>query len=565
MLRKVRFLTAVVTTIAAGLIASASHAAAATADSVATAGGLQLWVPESGFQGDAATLEKAAGGELAREKLPLTTSKAPVIASATQLAAFDSATGRVDFYTRQGKELTRRGSVGFAGVSRFQTYKLIADDQSNRAGVEVYQPADHLVLTVYLSSEGIFELRPAAAGQLTLGRAGIQYAIVPCFVGADLVFDAKSRAHKARTYIPSTNLMIGLIAGQDCMLVATWAPGEQMAWFETRQRGGENPLWDDFCFETAGHSLFLSYLQNADLWHAEPLKADYVERDTAIGWKRPFEAKWIGRIHLANDEIDYPFYFRHERMKMWGRCIRGWFYYPVWFNGDQTIIHFEKHFPPRGEMLVYYLEDHPQQTAAQGSPVRIMETALGRNRRSALLDFAGAEERLLLKHHNAVCEMTDTLQEYFDAGQEVNQRALVDRYCDDVADFIGMIRDRIHEFGAHAGQLRAFLEGQAKAQATLADSAGQLEEILDEMEQARANGMPSTSLDEVRRWTAEMKSLAAEVRPGNNKKYEKLASQCRSVAGSQDDLARDLSVLAIRLSQEAAQAGRRIARTGPTG
>jgi hypothetical protein len=74
------------------------------------------------------------------------------------------------------------------------------------------------------------------------------------------------------------------------------------------------------------------------------------------------------------------------------------------------------------------------------------------------------------------------------------------------------------------------------------------------MEQARTNGMPSTSLDDAP-LTAEMKSLAAEVRPGNNKKYEKLASQCRSVAGSQDDLARDLSVLAIRLSQEAARQG----------
>jgi hypothetical protein len=56
----------------------------------------------------------------------------------------------------------------------------------------------------------------------------------------------------------------------------------------------------------------------------------------------------------------------------------------------------------------------------------------------------------------------------------VNQRVLVDRYCDDVADFIGMIRDRIHEF-VHWRSAAGVPRGAGKAQATLADSAGRLE------------------------------------------------------------------------------------------
>ena len=50
-----------------------------------------------------------------------------------------------------------------------------------------------------------------------------------------------------------------------------------------------------------------------------------------------------------------------------------------------------------------------------------------------------------------------------------------------------------------------------------------------------------------------MKQTADEVRPENKKDYGKLAEQCRSVAGTQDDLARTLSVLVIRLTEQAAR------------
>ena len=50
-----------------------------------------------------------------------------------------------------------------------------------------------------------------------------------------------------------------------------------------------------------------------------------------------------------------------------------------------------------------------------------------------------------------------------------------------------------------------------------------------------------------------MKKLALGTGPGRNKKYEPLGAKCRSVAGTQDDLARALSILGIRLTEEAAK------------
>ncbi|MHB1035288.1 MAG: hypothetical protein ACYC35_10845 [Pirellulales bacterium] len=537
-------------------LAAAAQTVVAAAGTRISAAGVQVWVSQEKFHGDLGALERAAWQDRTLEQLPFAATGDPVIASKTQLAAIDSATGRVEFYTRQANQLKRRGSVACDSIASFKGCRIVRGEKPGSLGIEVSSAPNTLVLTVSLSNDGVFEFRPTGTRRLTVSDCPIQYGIVPSFVGTDLVYTAKSHPGLDRLYVPSMNLVVGLLEGNDCMLVGAWPSGQQLARFETKSQGGQRTL-DSFSLDTAGKSFYLSCVEGANLWHAEPLKAAYVEKDTPIDWKRPFEAKWIGRFFLPVEEIDYPFYFRYERMKMWGRCIRGWFYYPVRFDGEKTILHFEKHFPPQGEMLIYFLEEQPgkPKTGPAGSPLGIMTSALGRDEAEKLLDLAGVEERLLLKHGNAVCAMTNTSQKYLDEGQQVEQRVLIQGYCDDVSDFIGMIRQRITEYGALATEMGEFLDAQAKANPKLADAVAGLKDTLQEMEETRKNGMPAATLQEVRQWTDQMKRYAGEVQLGNNKKFEKLAAQCRSVAGSQDDLARDLSVLAIRLTEEAARMG----------
>jgi len=185
----------------------------------------------------------------------------------------------------------------------------------------------------------------------------------------------------------------------------------------------------------------------------------------------------------------------------------------------------------------------------------VMEKALGRQEAARLLDFDGVEERPLLEHGNAVCAMTNGMQKWLDEGQDSQHKAEIDRYCDDVADFIRMIRERIEEFDAFAAATREFLQAQAKANPALEDMVADLDGTLIEMQKTRTSDMPRESLAEVRAWTDQMKRLALGTGPGRNKKYEPLAGRCRSVAGTQDDLARALSIVAIRLTEEAAGLG----------
>lgn len=536
------------------LLALAARSASAAAGLEVSQGGLHAWVPDSQFRGALELFSTGRWETVSPDRLPLAADRAPVLGSASVLAAADAEKRAVVLYTRQESQLARRGEVCFDLAPRWGGYKLVRDANAGRLGTEVYSSEDRLLFAFYLSPDGIIEFQPAAEKQLNLRGARWQYAVVPCLIGADFVYGPETSRHSDRLYFPPMGMVVGLVEGGQCMMSGVWPPDRQVAFLQATGAGGRRIL-DGVSLQTAGRSFHLAVVEKPGIWHAEPLKASYLERDTPIGWKRPFEAKWIGRLFVASEGVHYPFYFRHERVQLWGRSVRGWFYWPVWFDGDQTLVHFEKQFPPLGELLIYYLEKHPDRPdpAALLSPVEVMKKALGADETARLLDFSGIDERPLLPHGLSVCEMTAVLQKYFDAGQEVQHQAEIARYADDVVTFIRLIRQRINEFRQLAAQTAQLVKARTAAEPKLAGSAARLLAAIRDLEELYQTGMPPTSLEEVRQWTEQFNSLARQARPGNNRAFDAVAEKCRSVAGGQDDLVRDLNLAAIRLAQQAAQ------------
>jgi len=542
-------------TILLGVLTAASAGGGARAGpgvSISTHG-VSVWVPSGKFPGDMTFVSESEWTSVSADELPRRFRGDFVIAAPTVVGAFDTETGCLSVYTRRGDHLHKRGVVLPEPTGRATDYELLPGTDKAGPGIAVRSQESRLEYTIHLNKDGVMEFKPARATKLTISKSELRYGIVPSCIGVDLVYDPRKHGEKGQLYIPSMNLFVGLVQGEECVMIGAWPPGEQVARLVLKEVGGGRAI-DGFSIELNKQSLYLSYLEHPDLWHAEVLKDTYLEKNTVIGWEKPFPAKWIGRFFIESEQIHYPFFFRSEQKKMWGRCIRGWFHYPVWFNDGKSYVHFEKKFPPQGELLIYFLEHHDDGQAVS-SPFDVMQNALGRQQASSLLDLEGIEHRPLLEHRKAVCAMTREMAEIFKSGNEVKEKATVKQLADDIARFIRLIRERVFEFADFAKELRRFLEAAERADPSLAEALAGIKAVIEEMELKVKTGLPGTSLDEVGQWAERMTGLTGAVHKENSGKFETLAAKARDLAGAQDDLTRDLSVLTIRLMEKAAELG----------
>ncbi|NUQ62205.1 MAG: hypothetical protein HUU20_06940 [Pirellulales bacterium] len=512
--------------------------------------GVTAWVPAAKTPVAPEALNAAEWEAVAADRLPLVLQREAWLGTETMLCALEPGGAKVAVFTRRAERLVLRASIHAGPAGTGVQYRLV--DNGSRGGLGVEVSRDGVVqYTLRALPSGLIELMPGKSGLLEFSGCRLSYALVPSLIGTDLLYAPAAFPGKQRLCLPPMNLLVGLVEGGDCTMAAAWPPGDQTVQLGLADQ--ESPRsFDRLAVAPAGRSVYLQFVEQPGIWHAEPLKPAYLEKDAVIAWKRPFEAKWIGYFFVESEDIGYPYYFLNEKRKLWGRYMRSWYEYPVWFDGARTCLHFEKKSPPRGDLLIYCLEKH-RRDAGPASPVEVLEEALGKEEAAGLLDFAGIEERPLLAHREAVCAMTNKMQEFFNAGIEVKQKAFIAQRCGDVADFIAMIRRRVEEYGQFGREMQQLLHD--RGQVLSEDARGDLESIAGEIEQAAREDLPKVSLEEVRGWTNQMKQLAREVRPSNSQQYEKLAQQCRSVAGSQDELARELSIRAIRLMETAAAVG----------
>ena len=512
--------------------------------------GVTIRILDEPFSGNTISTADTSSETHSPDQLPLQVSGFPILETEAAVMAAAADPGVFTFWTGQHDHLKRQGDVILSSPSSPPRLRIVADEKHGVA-LEMGDRQKGQQQIVALSKEGILEIRQPAGRTVTI-RTPLRYVMVPSLVGTDLLYDPDSLPAGEFSYLPSLNMVVGLQEGGAGMLTAVWPPGDQLARVRVKEQG-DTSIIESFELDTADQPVFIRFINHANIWHAERLREQYLETDTPLKWQRPFDARWIGRFFVDSDGYDFPFYFLTERHKLWGRYVRGWFYYPLWFDGDKTMVHFEKKFPPIGDLLVYYLDTYDD--SKQWSPVGVMQKSLGRDVAASLLDFEGTREQVLLEHRNAVCAMTYKIEACFARDPEAAPWAEVKHYADDIATFIGLIRERVFQFDRFAADLHELLQAEQEKQPALVESLKPCEDILTEIRDIVVGDLPETSLVEVGRWTGSIKELTPDDEKQSLDTVKALTRNCRSVAGTQDDMARNLSVVTIRLMEEAARMG----------
>ncbi|MCP4610185.1 MAG: hypothetical protein GY845_15860 [Planctomycetes bacterium] len=400
---------------------------------------------------------------------------------------------------------------------------------------------------------GIIEIKPAENMKGVCLLSPIAFGVLPDFIGDDLIYDPEKYPSGTALHVPSENLFLGLLEGQNNMLVVTWPKGRQQMRLAL-SKSKENRLIESVDFDNDGKNIYLALLNAPGIWHKEELKPTYLEKDVAVNWKRPFRAKWI--TQLIEADVKTTFTFKESKETIW-RGVTGRYNFPVWFDGGKTFYRLGKKVPPKGYSLVYALE-RKGTPAAISTPVDILKATLGRHACDAILDLPG---RKLRTHHRrgaagvrraATCGCTEAMQVVFDAGEEVKQKEYVADAVDDMVYFVTRHVERIEEYQDFANNMIKYLNLEGKSSGVLKPYIDNMRAIVQEIPQGyQVQKENMKSLAYAAELSRKTKALTRKKDPKNLPIYNDLSLKWRRMGGAQDTVIGQCHTITRKLFQEA--------------
>ncbi len=438
------------------------------------------------------------------------------------------------------------------------TDSRILQNTGDQAALEVTFSAketeDNYSAIFSFDKKQIVEIKPAENMKGISLLSPIEYGVVPSFIGDDLIFNPREHPSMTTLHIPSDNLFLGLLKGQNNMLVITWPRGKQLMRLVLDNKKRKRRLIESVDFDNDGKSIYLTLLHAPGIWHKEELKPSYLEKDVAVNWKRPFPAKWKTQLLEAGVKTTYK--FRESKDKIW-RAITGNYTYPVWFEGENTFYRLGKKIPPKGESIIYFLERKGTPVSVS-APVDIMKETLGRQVCDTILDLAG---RKLRSHHRrasqgirraATCGCTAAIEVVFKAGQEVEKKEYVAEAVDDMVYFVTRHVERIGEYQDFARDMMSFLNLKSKSNPDLKQFLDSIETITQEIPQEHNRQKENIkTLEYAAELARKTKALTHKKSPQNLPTFSGLSEKWRAMGGAQDELIAKFHSITRKLFQEA--------------
>ena len=193
----------------------------------------------------------------------------------------------------------------------------------DRTGIRVSSPTGDRSYTAWFTSKGLVSVEANQVKQFQVRDCRLRHGLLPSFAGTDICYTPATMPAGKEFCIPSTQWFVGLVEGNESMLVAVWEKDSQAVSLGLAGAGA-NRLIDSLSIatETAGFSL--SFVEHPGLWHQETLKEDWLGDYVPIGWQRPFQARWMshffvspgGKPSFREPYLDYSFPIADAKTKM---------------------------------------------------------------------------------------------------------------------------------------------------------------------------------------------------------------------------------------------------------
>ncbi|MBM4040232.1 MAG: hypothetical protein FJ290_17135 [Planctomycetes bacterium] len=457
--------------------------------------------------------------------------------------------------------------------------RLVPVSPGGEPGATLGQPAirknteDEVALEVASRTQGGQEVRTAyslARGRAFLDckpmqnaarvrvEAATRFAVLPDFFGADMVFDPRAYS-QPRLVVPSENFVLNLLEGESTIVMSVWPAGSQEAELslagtkENRRIGATEIAFD-------GKSVYVALLHAPGIWHEHRLPQPAADRDIALGWKRPFQAKW--RANLCTQRRSDSWDFHDHKETTWMYLYQEMFW-PCWFDRDDGFVRLSKKFiEVKGtiESVLVYPSDRKKETPlAVLTPVDIVRDALGVGPCEYVLDREGLQWRSAntgrKNFGRGVCDTTTPIEYLFIRGLEARESALIGHLLDDILADNRAINARVLEFRSFGNELAALcaaMRREGLGSALL----GEAEKCAKEVEALYQDKLPIIK-NPARAAQAgqRIRELAARHDPENLGECKTLTYELREIAGTQHRMIGDYRVMVKQLRQQVAICG----------
>jgi hypothetical protein len=320
--------------------------------------------------------------------------------------------------------------------------------------------------------EGTVRIRPAEAMRGVLVRSPIAIGVLPGIQLEDILYRAEDYPDIGEVHVSAENWFAGLLDGNDGIVACAWPDGGQRI---SLINGGDGakPLFGAIKIELAGADLDLAVLAAPAIWHIEKLEPGYLERDIAIEWKRPFPATYKTQLLLRGETtIPRTFVFRKKAFNQYlpeaGECA-----WPVWFNGDRAFMRLSKKIPPRGEAIIYPMEDGEKTLMGFLHRTPVADIIVQRNKRAELPHGPRDAANVGFVACGGTGLMRRTI---FAMGLQHREKEFLTEYADFLADYVAIVQKR------HIGYFR-FIDETRKKLVTWLEERGDDPEVRDYLEQ----------------------------------------------------------------------------------
>jgi hypothetical protein len=417
----------------------------------------------------------------------------------------------------------------------------------------------------------VFVKTEARAGTAALAvEAPARFAILPDFFADDIIVDAAEIPVNVAE-LPSENFLLHMVGGGDAIVMAVSADRDRDFTARLSGQGAQRVITSsEIPYGKTGRT-WVAVLEAPGVWHQRDVAKAETGNIVRMDWRMPYPAQWRMDWHKTDNLIDSwemvaqrpsgefekPGVFGSPSMipanrKRW-TTVLGSFLYPCRIDQagqgymqplKSDVVRFE------GPALIYPINRVKATPLATYTVADIMRGTLGLGPCEYILDVEGQGSAY---KGRATCAARDALRPIYNAKQQRQKRAEIEKVLDEVMVFVRHIRGRIDNYVDFGHKTIAYLEQEKKAHPELSAFAAETEKLaraIDAYVEKRKDEIktvPYTQamVDEFRKT---MLDYEGEDAPAKCKKF---TEDLVVIGGNQDELAGECRMAVKILRQRA--------------